>query len=701
MDSNFNNKNDPWEFSLDIDDSGLRLTPVLHSYSSKSVEPSLLTPNPVRIIPGPSSIVQQAKLLKEKKVVEDEDFNSGAWVSATNYVIANGGTVTGCLGDIDNFLKNGKLEQVVGIAKSCSPNVIGDLTVTIKDLLGIIPRTIHYKVIGEGGYGKDITVGAAMILVNVSVFTPKPLKHYLNITKKNVVKVFCKDTVLASDSGKARCQAAMAICQYEIAEHDGICLCKLDVPNYEAIELHLGDGEFVSHFAVYYCKSSFSLQILYFEINKGQKKSFEEPTSSALDPYKIDMGIGRAERRLPGLILGGGGFKPRGLVGHKALKKNQPKGHPFTAHMLAICNAHEPVAFEAHNTFSYSRKKDAKGKKPRAKTGQRRKQTSSTINHNHGSKIEATKASTILHCESASGHDASAASTTNVDPGNTDPNDSASKAEKEVIRRYDEFNTSPDLSNSDDSLKDIKLEDFSKLVQNVKVDFMDLDSPEDDEPIIIQDEDEEEVHAEKGDVENDQTSQNQKLEKLKTKVEAEVAFLLAQPLYPNVEELTELPVKSLQPKLSKLLSSRDFSKSLPSELKELPAKFNDLFGEIKELKKHVHKLEIDLPGYLKEIPTKMEKFTSTVFSLTTQVAKLKTLHWELPDEFLYVLGQVSSIQAKIKTLDALLSLLHKVTEALNMFSQVFELTSKKTKDPGVPSAGQAGTCPAEGEKNTQ
>nr|GEY87327.1 hypothetical protein [Tanacetum cinerariifolium] len=223
LDSNFNNKNDPWEFSLDIDDSDLRLTPVLHSSSSTSVEPSSLTLNPVRIILGLTGIVQQAKLLKEnvfilnsegalmstqeymQKVVEDvgedEDFNSRAWVNATNYVIVNGGTVTGCLGDIDNFLKNGKLEQVVGIVKSCSPNVIGDLTVTINNLSGTIPRTIHYKAIVKGGYGNDITIGAAMILVNVSVFTLKPSMHYLNITKKNVVKVFHKDTVLASGSG--------------------------------------------------------------------------------------------------------------------------------------------------------------------------------------------------------------------------------------------------------------------------------------------------------------------------------------------------------------------------------------------------------------------------------------------------------------------------------------------------------------------
>ncbi|GKE13476.1 zf-CCHC domain-containing protein [Tanacetum coccineum] len=223
MDSNFNNENDPWEFGLDIDDYDLHLTPVLRSSNSTHVEPSLLTPNSVRIILGPAGIVQQAKLLKErdillgwdgavmstqeymKKVVEDvsddEDFKSGPWVSATDYVHATSGIVTGCLGDIKNFLKNEKLEQVVAIVKSCSSNIIGDLTVTMKDLSGTIPGTIHHKVIGDRGYGKDITIGAVMIFANVSVFTPKPSKHYLNITMRNLVKVFCKDTVLGSESG--------------------------------------------------------------------------------------------------------------------------------------------------------------------------------------------------------------------------------------------------------------------------------------------------------------------------------------------------------------------------------------------------------------------------------------------------------------------------------------------------------------------
>ncbi|GJY77130.1 hypothetical protein Tco_0482246 [Tanacetum coccineum] len=119
----------------------IHLTPVMRSSSSA-----------LRIIPGTASIVQQAKMLKEnvfifdsdgalmstqeymQKVVEDDDFKSGAWVNATNYVTATGGTVTGCLGDIKNFLKKGKLDEVVAIVKSCSPNDIDDLNVTERSL---------------------------------------------------------------------------------------------------------------------------------------------------------------------------------------------------------------------------------------------------------------------------------------------------------------------------------------------------------------------------------------------------------------------------------------------------------------------------------------------------------------------------------------------------------------------------------------
>ncbi|GJR33359.1 hypothetical protein Tco_1109591 [Tanacetum coccineum] len=100
-----------------------------------------------------------------------------------------------------------------------------------------------------------------------------------------------------------------------------------------------------------------------------------------------------------------------------------------------------------------------------------------------------------------------------------------------------------------------------------------------------------------------------------------------------------------------IIETGHFACSLPTELKDLPSKFNDITEE-----------------------------------------------WELPAEFFAVPSQVKMIQAKLQTLDALPSNLNKVKNALNQFTQA--ITSNKTGGDSVPSAGQAGTQPTEGEKNT-
>ncbi|GJR56022.1 retrovirus-related pol polyprotein from transposon TNT 1-94 [Tanacetum coccineum] len=145
------------------------------------------------------------------------------------------------------------------------------------------------------------------------------------------------------------------------------------------------------------------------------------------------------------------------------------------------------------------------------------------------------------------------------------------------------------------------------------------------------------------------------------KNEAEAALFKAQPSFPNVEELNKLLVKSLKTKLSNILSTHDFSSSILTELKNLPSKF---------------------------------------IQSTEEVAEMKTLQWELPQEYLSLPRQVTSVQAKLKTLDALLGLLSHVTKALNKFAHVLDFASSKAGDQSVPSAGQADTMPAEGENNT-
>ncbi|GKC93214.1 hypothetical protein Tco_1158656 [Tanacetum coccineum] len=150
-----------------------------------------------------------------------------------------------------------------------------------------------------------------------------------------------------------------------------------------------------------------------------------------------------------------------------ALKKNQPKGPPFIDHVLAICKSDVRVEHKSPIASSYTRKKDSKGKKPRAKFGHKKQSTSSK--HHPLSKIEATKVaglykedqqatsgptslgvtskegsnpqlssdmltfthnkpiyliSTIIHSKCASGCDASTYSTAKADPGIFAPDDS-------------------------------------------------------------------------------------------------------------------------------------------------------------------------------------------------------------------------------------------------------------------------------------
>ncbi|GKC72242.1 hypothetical protein Tco_1118125 [Tanacetum coccineum] len=106
-------------------------------------------------------------------VGEDDDFTRAPWLNVLDYVNVDGGIVMGCFKDVKKFLKNGKLEKVVAVIKSYTPNVLGDFTVTLKDLSGTIFGTIHYKVLTVESFTKAITVGAALILHNVFVFSLK------------------------------------------------------------------------------------------------------------------------------------------------------------------------------------------------------------------------------------------------------------------------------------------------------------------------------------------------------------------------------------------------------------------------------------------------------------------------------------------------------------------------------------------------
>ncbi|GKA40116.1 hypothetical protein Tco_0732709, partial [Tanacetum coccineum] len=98
--------------------------------------------------------------------------------------------------------------------------------------------------------------------------------------------------------------------------------------------------------------------------------------------------------------------------------------------------------------------------------------------------------------------------------------------------------------------------------------------------------------------------------------------------------------------------------------------------------------------------TKPEDITAQhpLSPISVQLQELR--NQELPAEFFALPSQISSVQQKLQTLDALPRLLNKVTDTLNRFATLLANVSHKATSQSVPLAGQTTASPAEGEKNT-
>ncbi|XP_073128320.1 uncharacterized protein [Henckelia pumila] len=225
---------DPWQ-DLDIDDSDL--PSLLRPCKRRRSPPPAASPVPQRsisktasgsrTIPGPAGTVHAAMLRKTldrstlvnpensfdcsiydaviptqeyiRRAVEDtaefdDDFARPPWLSAVRFLGAEDGVNPGTpISSIKKYLEAGKVNQIVAVIKSCSPSGLGGLKVMLKDPSGSVGATVHPKVLCESEFGKKFSVGAVLILQKVAIFSPARTALYLNITLRNVVKVFCQD----------------------------------------------------------------------------------------------------------------------------------------------------------------------------------------------------------------------------------------------------------------------------------------------------------------------------------------------------------------------------------------------------------------------------------------------------------------------------------------------------------------------------
>nr|CAD1817781.1 unnamed protein product [Ananas comosus var. bracteatus] len=201
-----------WEDAIDVDDSDLLLLPRSSSSSSSYLPPlrpcsqtltlTPTTPNPPPPKPslaaaGPASSwtrrrrsgLYAPEILRPLRRCRLASSALGEHHAAS--VRRIGSIKTSSIDRIPYFKKLG--DQVVGVVKSCTPNGLGDLFLTLKDPTGMIGAFVHRKVISDGNLGGGISVGCVLILKQVVVFCPARSVCYLNVTINNIVKLFTKD----------------------------------------------------------------------------------------------------------------------------------------------------------------------------------------------------------------------------------------------------------------------------------------------------------------------------------------------------------------------------------------------------------------------------------------------------------------------------------------------------------------------------
>jgi len=159
---------------------------------------SFASPLPTVRKPSPA----QSKV-SQSSTSEDEDFNRDPWTCmyqdflknvplAMRYTIVRAYTEA-----IQQKLDRGKVPCLCALVKAFSLTE-SDASVLLKDPTGEIHGTLHRKVLEN--YQTELAPGAGLVLKHVSVFSPAPRKHYLNITPGNILQIYPPDPQYISGS---------------------------------------------------------------------------------------------------------------------------------------------------------------------------------------------------------------------------------------------------------------------------------------------------------------------------------------------------------------------------------------------------------------------------------------------------------------------------------------------------------------------
>ncbi|QCD85446.1 hypothetical protein DEO72_LG2g5806 [Vigna unguiculata] len=188
---------EPW-VALGVDDADL--SAFLRPCNAQSSSSSL--------IPGPAGAVQAVmsnrcrddplptqEFIRRVGLESHRDFSTNPWLCAIQFVRSQGMVEADDVAHgtpLNSIKTTGRVPLVVAVIKSCTPNGLGDMKITLKDPTTTLSASLHRKVLAHPDFGKDIAVGSVLVLHEVAVFC-HTRTCYLNVTLRNVLQVFSKD----------------------------------------------------------------------------------------------------------------------------------------------------------------------------------------------------------------------------------------------------------------------------------------------------------------------------------------------------------------------------------------------------------------------------------------------------------------------------------------------------------------------------
>ncbi|GJS17079.1 retrovirus-related pol polyprotein from transposon TNT 1-94 [Tanacetum coccineum] len=404
------------------------------------------------------------------------------------------------------------------------------------------------------------------------------------------------------------------------------------------------------------------------------------------------------------------------------LKPNQPEEPPFTDHMKAICNLDVPVDSKAPK-YSSPTKEVPQGKKPGARSGLRRKQSSKHISEStteasksqSGHSKKETKSSSAMYTspshpspptpvvgemhkeahqvgggptslgatsEEGAHPQLSSNSTAKADPGISAPSDFVPQQqgmnEGTKNTSYDHIIAGSNPSVLVDKTKSAR--DGLKTAHttsDTRSAFFTPDSPT-DEPIIVSDESEED-----GEVAKDKDTEDTSVPPPTSPKSAQIQELMAQVhlLQSQKEELKQAKVKAK----AEVASMKD-KPSYPNINQLTKLLVTSLKPELSKLFAS-HDFASCLPTELKELPSKITELSREIKELKQHV---KDMEIELPRDLVEIPTKLETFTSTISSLSSQVAELKNIqwklpTEFLNFPSQVSSVQEKLQTLDSLPS----------------